>query len=196
MYLLLPVYQKVTMGGVILSGIITAISVLVLTYYLPNDLPLVVRVGPCIYWLIFFAIGAYYSNLERNYSLWLPFTLLVIGGVTQIIEYNFLSDIGRDGIGLKFSSWVYSLGAILVLISDKVEKLYRDNVLTSFIKYIGDNSFGIYLVHMLTLIIITRFISDKWVVAWGIAVIASLIIIIVSKMMLPNLSRKYLGFKQ
>ena len=180
----------------ILSGLITAISVFVLTYYIPANLPLVVSVGPCVYWLIFFAIGAYYSDKPRDYSLWLPICLLVVGGITQIFEYNILVDLGRGGIGIKLSSWIYSSGAVLILISDALEKKYCENRVFTIIRAIGVNSFGIYLIHMLLLIPICRLTSNCWIVDWILAIICSMALIMISKKIFPKLSNKYLGFKQ
>ena len=75
--------------------VLTIISVFIHTYYMPSELPLVISVGPCVYWLIFFAIGAYFSDKNRNYSLWLPFCLLIVGCITRIFEYMILEEMEK-----------------------------------------------------------------------------------------------------
>lgn len=166
-----------------------------LTYYLPANLPLVVSVGPCVYWLIFFAIGVYYSDNSRDYPLWFPICLLFIGGIMQILEHKILVDLGKGGIGIKLTSWIYSTGAVLILISEKFENKYYENKVVSVIKTIGVNSFGIYLVHMLLLLPICR-LTNCWITNWILAVICSMTLILILKEIFPKLSNKYLGFKQ
>lgn len=182
--------------GVIISGLITIISVFINTYYMPSELPLVISVGPCVYWLIFFAIGAYFSDKNRNYSLWLPFYLLIVGCITQILEYMILEEMEKNGIGIKLSSWIYSLGVIMMLISEKVEKIYNENAIISIIHIIGVNSFGIYLVHMLVLIFIRRITHISWIEDWVLAIIFSMALIKLAKLIVPNISNRFLGFKQ
>lgn len=198
MYCLLPVYQLTIdkYGGVIISGVITAISVLIHTYLLPSNLPLVVSVGPCIYWLIFFAIGVYYSDKPSDYSLLLPVFLIIIGCISQIFEYKMLVEMGRGGIGIKLTSWIYSTGVVLLLISDKVKKGYKENIITGIIRTLGVNSFGIYLVHILVLIPINKLSSNYWIENWILAIICSMALITISKRIFPTLSIKYLGFTQ
>ena len=164
---------------------------------MPANVPLVVSVGPCIYWLIFFAIGTYYSDKPREYSLWIPICLLAIGSITQIFEYQILVDLGKFGIGIKLTtSWIYSTGEVLILISDVAERKYKENKVFSIIRTIGNNSFGIYLVHMLLLIPICRFISNCWIVDWILTVICSQALIVIFQNIFPKLSNNYLGFKQ
>lgn len=163
---------------------------------MPSELPLVISVGPCVYWLIFFAIGAYFSDKNRNYSLWLPFCLLIGGCITQIFEYLILEEMGKNGIGIKLSSWMYSLGVIMLLISEKVEKIYNENSIISIIHIIGVNSFGIYLVHMLVLIFIRRITHISWIEDWVLAIIFSMALIKLAKLIVPNISNRFLGFKQ
>lgn len=163
---------------------------------MPSELPLVISVGPCVYWLIFFAIGAYFSDKNRNYSLWLPFYLLIGGCITQIFEYLILEEMGKNGIGIKLSSWIYSLGVIMLLISEKVKKIYNENAIISIIHIIGVNSFGIYLVHMLVLIFIRRINHISWIEEWVLAIIFSMALIKLAKLIVPNISNRFLGFKQ
>ena len=196
MYLLLPVYQNIKLWGVVTSSIITTISVMLLTYVIPTNLPLTIYVGPCVYWLLFFAIGAYYSDKHRDYSLLMPSLIILIGFITQILEHDYLISLGRNGIGIKLSSWFYSTGAVLLLISEKIEKSYARNKVNTYIKTIGDNSFGIYLTHMLVLIVVGRFLPNVWSLKWIITLVVTFFFIIITKRIFPLLSNKYLGFKQ
>lgn len=195
MYCFLPICKNITMGGVILSGVVTFSSVALLTYRLSPIQPLVLQVGPCVYWLLFFAIGAYYSSNRRDYTLIFPFLLCIAGFFIQLVEYSWLSDIGKNGIGIKPSSWLYSLGAILVLISGKLEQLYKENTITKIVRIIGVNSFGIYLIHMLVLLFIQRLSIENWIVKLVLTLVTSLLIIKIIKKYLPQISIKYLGFK-
>ena len=81
-------------------------------------------------------------------------------------------------------------------ISEKVEKIYNENAFISIIHIIGVNSFGIYLVHMLVLIFIRRITYVSWIEDWVLAIIYSMALIKFSKLIVPNISNRFLGFKQ
>lgn len=184
------------MSGVIVSAIITAISVVFLNYVIPINLPLTLYVGPCVYWLLFFAIGAYYSDKHRDYSLLIPLIIILIGFITQILEYNYLMSLGKNGIGIKISSWIYSTGIVLLLISEKIENFYTGNRDEYYIKILGVNSFGIYLTHMLVLLVISKLLPAFWLLRWGLTLVITLFFIIMLKRLFPLVSNRYLGFKQ
>lgn len=185
------------MGGVLASGLITILSVFLLKYHIPNQSSLLLHVGPCIYWLFFFAIGVYYSQKERNYSLFLPFILLMIGGITQMIEYQYIESLGKGGIGIKGTSWVYATGVIFVLISEKSEKLYKSNVYTKPIQQLGENSFCIFLMHSILLIPLRRYCGGfGWLATWVFTTLSCMAFITVSRKILPSKYYKYLGLKQ
>lgn len=195
-YALLPLLQKFHRRGVILSALITAISVIIFNYFIDVQLPLVVRVGPFVYWIVFFALGIELSNRKRNYSLILPIILLVIGFVTQLYETHYLMDLDKGGIGIKVSAWIYASGTILILFSRKLEILYKERtIITKAVRYVGELSFGLYLIHCYFITVINHFLP---LLNWGykgiMTVILSILFIVCCKKIFPKLS-KLIGFR-
>ena len=173
----------------------------VVTYYnIIRDahLPLIIYAGCCLLWLMFFVVGCALSSIDRNYSLKMPVILLIAGFVLSSLEsYCYLSNY-RLGFGIKPSSFVLSLGAILLLMSKKVENYYNihKNLYTRALEYIGGVSFVMYLIHNYVIGWIlphTGMLNNIWLVRWLIVVVVSLFSVLSMKRIIPHKCKYYLG---
>lgn len=186
-------------GGVILTALLSVISILAVTYMLHiegKSFPLIMYAGPFVLWILFFMLGIWYSTHSRNYSL-IPAILIVIFGlITSVIETRYYLSMRGSGLGIKLSSFIYSAGMIMLLFSEKVEKLFAENSLTRIVLYIGEVSFGIYLVHMYVRIAIGYLNINSWGIEWILTLLITIGIIAITKRILPEkFTKKYLGFR-
>lgn len=190
-YLLVPVLKN-NQVGVILSGCISIISIIAITWYLRiegNALPLILYAGPFVVWVVFFVIGMYLSKHKRDYSLSILLVLLVLSFASQYWEYRLIG-----GVGIKATSFVFSFIAILILFSQKAVKLYKSNMITNIICKIGDISFGLYLMHCFVVMGVQKLLPfHLWIIDWLLVVAISSILIFCTKKIIPELSKKYLG---
>lgn len=197
-YALLPFLRNVKLRGVIFSACISFASIIALTYMTKIsgvELLLIGFAGPFPVWLIFFVIGIYLRNNKRNYSLILPIILLILGLLLQYMETRFWNINYGGGFGIKLSAFIYSLLIIVVLFSNKSENLYRRNIITKIVEYIGSISFAIYLYHMFTTYSFgILHINDlSWLIRWGACLIMTIIIVEVMKRIIPKKSHWYFG---
>lgn len=88
-YILLPVFVKFNkLRGVVLTFIISIISILAVTYLMKVqgvNIPLLIYAGPFPLWIVFFFMGVYFSNKDRNYGVTIPIITTIVGLVLQIV---------------------------------------------------------------------------------------------------------------
>lgn len=159
------------------------------------DLPATISVGPFVYWVFFYFMGVYLSDKKRDYSLFLPVILIVVGFVTQIFETKYLMSCGNLGVGLKISSWIYSAGVILLLFSSKVERtLTRNNKCYTMMVKLGTMSFGVYLIHVYSLMLESKIVhSDNWLISFVIISILTTGIVLLLREIIPEKYWKIIG---
>jgi peptidoglycan/LPS O-acetylase OafA/YrhL len=140
-------------------------------------------------------LGIYYSKYDRKYSLKGVFILVLIGVILECIETYYLNFNYEGGIGIKLSSYIYSYGIILLLLSPKIEALYKDNYLTRTISYVGRNSFGLYLTHcyVITMVKVLYPISS-WFLSYFVVVSLTILLVMMSRKIFPKYINKYIGF--
>lgn len=158
-YLLFPMLQKVKSGGVILAFIITMIAIELVTYLdlvKGYGMSSLVKGGPFPVWLVFFVAGVYLGNMkERIYRLWPWFIVFVIGLFLSFLETKWLYPLHHVGYGIKPSSHVYSLAVIMVLFSEKIQKMFTSyNLFFRVFVWLGRISFGVYLIHCFFIIVL------------------------------------------
>lgn len=203
-YLLLPAFQKYkacSMGGVILSIAISMACIGIVTYFnivLDLHLPLIVYAGCGLLWLMFYVVGCSLSSKSRLYSLKGVIVILALGFVLSYVESHYLLSRYSLGFGIKPSSFIFSLGMVLFLMSGKVEAfvMARQNSLFKVFEYIGNESFILYLTHCYVIGWIlphTGFLQDYWLTRWLVVVIISLLGIYLMHKLLPAKSKYYLG---
>lgn len=201
MYIFHPLIKKMTIdprvgGGIILS--INIFSLYLYNYYFNLEgMPTVMCVGPFVYWIIFYYMGVYLSESQRDYSLIIPVVMILVGFISQMIETHYLMSIGKTGVGIKITSWIYSAGVILLLFSKKVEsaiKLYNKCYL--LIMNLGLMSFGIYLTHVYFLMVQSFFFNSKyWVISFVFVAVITTLFVSVLKKILPSKLWRLLGLQ-
>ena len=162
-----------------------------------KSLPLIVYAGPFVLWIIFYMLGIWFSTHTRYYSLWPVWIITIIGLVASVIETKYYLPIHGGGLGIKISSFVFSAGIIMLLYSEKAEKLFRINRLNKTLVFIGEISFGVYLLHIYVCVLMTRLCPTQiWIINWTTTVVITIILIMVAKKILPQrFATKYLGFR-
>lgn len=201
-YLLAPLLIKHNNTSVLI--VIIAISILSAAAFeyvrFSNgiELPLIVY-GSFPPLLIFFYLGIYLTRHSRDYSLWLPLGLIIIGIILGLLHMDYVQDtFGVSAPGQKTSLYVFDIGCILLCMSRKSEMAFSDNSFTRKIIYIGEISFGIYLTHMYLVFIADRFLPsmrENWIGLWSLSIVLTIGIIEICKKISPALSRRYLGYR-
>lgn len=199
-YALLPLFVKFNnSGGVILTLLISAVSIMAITYLMKVqdlNLPLLIYAGPFPLWIVFFFMGVYFSNRKRDYGILLPAIITGVGLVLQIIEYSFWFEMGKIALGIKLSSFIFSFGVIWLLFSKKIETKYADNLIMRCVNWIGGISFGVYLLHCYLIIIANSlFPGIGWIEKWTLVLSMTILLIWVARSIFPKFSVKYLGFR-
>ena len=197
-YLLLPLLQKHLKRNMIFSILISAISICLITYantVRAMSLPLILYAGPFVVWFVFYMLGVYYSRIDRKYSLKYSIVVVLLGFFLECIETYFLNTRYTGGVGIKLSAFIYSYGVVLLVLHPQSEAIYRKNILTSCIAYIGKISFGIYLIHCYFIPVVDRFFySTSWMLRWSLVSLFTIIFIAVVRKFLPQRITKYIGF--
>ena len=197
-YLLLPVIQKrisnIALGGGIFC--ISMISVILITYTSITEYPLIVFAGPVIVWLIFFWLGVFLTNIRRDYKIGRIIIGILISFVLMLIETKIKHEATGGGYGIKPSSFAFSFLMILVLFSKQMEMKYiKGNIINKALVIVGDYSFPIYLIHCFVITFISHFVTIPiWIVRWTIVVIITMLVICISRKILPYKFLKIIGF--
>lgn len=184
-----------------MSVLVSFVMISVVTYYnivLDAHLPLIIYAGCCLLWLMFFVVGCVLSQKNRIYSLKMPIAIIMVGFILSLVEsYYYLSNYSL-GFGIKPSSFIFSLGAVLLLMNNKLEKFYlsHKNMCTRILEYIGGVSFAVYLIHCYVIGWILPHIgvfNNIWLVRWLIAVLISISVIEIMKKIIPHKWLYYIG---
>lgn len=180
------------------SMIISTISILLVTYLTRiqgMQLPLIIYAGPFITWFVFFMLGVYYSSERINYTVKQVIAVIVFGFALECIETYWLNTNYGGGYGIKLSAFIYSIGVIMLILSPKVKAAYKSNKLTSIVAYIGNISFGVYLIHCFVIKGVNYLLpTHSWALSWLLAVILTSIVVTAARKILPLRLNKYLGF--
>lgn len=200
-YILLPLFVKFKKSGigVILTFVISAISIIEVTYLMKVcdlNLPLLIYAGPFPLWIVFFFMGVFFSNCKRDYGIFLPIIVTIVGLVSQIVEYDYWLEMGKVALGIKLSSFIFSFGVIWLLFSEKMETMYTDNLIIRCVNWIGSISFGVYLLHCYLIIVANRlFPGIGWIEKWTLVLSMTILLIWIARSIFPKFSVKYLGFR-
>lgn len=183
----------------VLTFIISIISILAVTYLMKVqgvNIPLLIYAGPFPLWIVFFFMGVYFSNRDRDYGVTMPIIVTIVGLALQIAEYSLWYDMGKIALGIKLSSFIFSFGVIWLLFSKKMESSYADNRLMRCVNWIGGISFGVYLLHCYLIIVANKlFPGIGWVEKWTLVLSMTILLIWGAKSLFPKFSIKYLGFR-
>lgn len=203
-YIALPIVKKYISddrykGGVVTSCLVSFIWITGVVYMNTikgMGIPLLLYAGPLPCWLMFFTIGVLIGQeAERRYSIALPTLITIMGYIFSVIESNYLLEQYGQGVGIKPSSFIYSVGMIYVLFSNKVERLIcRTGVFYKIFVKIGSLSFGIYLIHCYFIhYIVGRLSIDSWFLKFVMSLMLTILFIVILQKILPPRYHKYLG---
>lgn len=113
---------------------------------------------PIFCFIIYFVIGLWYSQKKTFGLIKLLGALLVEFFVLSVFESYFLMNGSLSSSGLKPSSVLFSIAAVIFLYSTEIrEKLNLKKWIFPF-AFLGCYSFGIYLTHLYFLIIFSKFL--------------------------------------
>jgi peptidoglycan/LPS O-acetylase OafA/YrhL len=199
-YLLLPVLQKtaVTINGLVAALSISLFSTLLIEYIFfvkRLTIPLLMYAGPFPIHLISFAIGLYAGKHEISTKLtkWC-IVLAIIFFLGSYLESFIISQTinTTPSTGIRLTGFFFCIFIILIALSLKDK--FKSSNLTNYICKIGNNSFGIYLIHMYVLSLFIRKLDLYWLFEIPIVLFISILVISTVRKISPSLSKKYLGF--
>ena len=199
-YALQPLLAKINLGGVIFSLLITASFVMADMYVIAikgNHIPLLFECGPFVMWIAYPAIGYYLGKNGRNYKIAIWLVLMVLSLLACMIESKWLYSFHGEGLGVtKLSSLCFSLCAILVLFSENTQHFFNPyNWIYKTIVYVGEVSFGIYLIHKYFLdFLIEPFVEDTLLRAF-LTLLSSIALIAIVKKIIPLGLSRTIGFR-
>ena len=148
-------------------------------------------------WIAYPAIGYYIGKNKREYKVSPWILLMFLGLVACVLETKWLYCFHEKGVGAtKISALVFSFSAIMVLFSEKTQCLIEsDKFWYKLLVYVGELSFGIYLIHKYFLdYLISPFVNDTFLRA-TITLIATVAIIALIKKIVPPTVSRILGFR-
>lgn len=208
-YLLLPVIQKITPPrlnkshtkyiGLVFAAVITILAVSVVVWgrsICGIHIPLIVFAGPFPLWIVFFVLGVYLANADRNYNIKYLLVLTILALVLQMIETHYLDKFHGVGDDIKISWVLYSFVVILLLFSKRLEIIYNRNfsVINTAVTYVGVWSFGIYLTHYLVRFVYYHLVPLRfWPLDWFLVIMLDLMFLYFVRRVLPKQSYKLLG---
>ena len=152
-------------------------------------LPLIVYAGPFPVWCVFFAMGCYLRKCERKHSLFLSIIAVAIGLALEYVETLYLNRYYSGNMGIKCSSFVYSMAVITLLFSSRLEQVYKQNNITRVVEYIGSISFAVYLFHSYIIQIFSKLHITTvmpWILRWAICLFTTILVIELLKTILPK----------
>ena len=197
-YILLPMLQKYKNIMMPLSIVISILTISLITYLSAIQgiqLPLIIYAGPFITWFVFFMLGVYYSSSKINYTVKQAIAVIIFGFALECIETYWLNINYGGGYGIKLSAFIYSIGIVMLILSPKVKAAYKSNKITSIVAYIGNISFGVYLIHCFVIMGVNYLLpTHSWVLSWMLVVILTSMLIASARKILPHGMNKYLGF--
>lgn len=161
-------------------------------------LPMTLYGGPFPLLIVYFVLGMCLGQRSRDYGLMWPVLGICSGLVLEYFESRFL--FGFHGLGLggiKLSAYLYSSAVIMLLFSERIEKVYEkySGYMQGVVK-LGNISFGVYLMHCYVITFVRLLTPDLcWGLEWAIVVILTSGFILLVKSIIPNFAVKYLGFR-
>lgn len=201
-YLLIPVIQRLRSGlaiGITAVTYIVHVSIFIYcSYYLYMKIPLVIYGAPFTLLGFYFVIGVVLGKSKRSYSLILPLVGIIIGTLLQLLETYWLNTHFGGGFGVKLSSIVYCTSVIVFLFSKKLDMAYNcaENILGRTIRYIGQLSFGIYLIHVYFLFVLLHFWPHpNFYLLWITVTLFSVGSVTLGKKVFGRYAEKYFGFR-
>ena len=191
----------------IYSGLIIFVSMVVL-FFLTNvkniSIPLVAYAGFSPVWIVFFVLGLYLGKNKIQLSTRKLIIFTIFGLLVSVTETYFnIWYTGRfTGLGIKTGAFIYSFLALILLFSFNTN-FSSGSIIWKFLVYIGNISYGIYLIHMyfmsyLIKPIITHIQINNWFLQQlfiiSLTLVFCMTMIFFAKKINNSFAVKYLGF--
>ena len=198
-YVLLPIIKKIKSFSNIIPFTISLISSLVAAYYISwggfSSLPIIFYAGPFYVWIVFFVLGTILGgakNLIIQINYIGCFSLILMGLMIQFFELFIMHDNGVFSVGLKMSSVLFSISAIIVIFS-KSNNLALD--CNNRLVKLGSISFPIYLIHSYFALLVGRLSHGliPWFLSWMLVCALSIGAVYYCKHYIPKRLHYYLG---
>ena len=202
LYILTPILVRYNnlCWGIIIPAIVSCVSIVVVSYLLlieGRQISLIAYAAPFVVWLIFFMMGVYFSNHQRDKILFPGILIAAIGLTASVIESIYYLSLYGSGMGIKLSAFIYSAGVLMIIFSKQAESIFKENRMTKLILWIGEVSFGIYLIRMYVRYVLNYIVNiDSWLLNWFLIItLSSIIIIILKKFVSSQTLIKYFGIR-
>ncbi len=187
-----------------LTSMASLIVIFYLTKILDIALPLILYAGPFPVWALFFVIGIYLGKNKVKIKMSYLAVFTILGLALSIAETYFTIAFKNEftGLGIKIGAFAYSLAIIMMLFSFDLN--YKsDSIVWKTITYLGNISFGIYLLHMYFLSYLIRplinrisidgYFANQFVLI-TLTLLCCMITIVITRKISKKYSIKYLGF--
>lgn len=186
-------------GGIVACSLVSTIAILLTSWLIHvegKSYPLLLYAGPIYLLGVFYMLGIWLRKHEDTSYFRIGLLIAVTGYLLQILECSYYMKLNGGGLGIKISSAIFSTGIILMLVSKRRATLFKETPFTRAIAWIGEVSFGVYLLHVYVIFILhTIFGGMPWVVGWGLAFVWTIAILFFTKRMFPEkFTYKFLGF--
>lgn len=146
-----------------IGWVIAPVSILIFKYYglltgfEYNGYITLAWADSCLGWFTFYYLGLLLGNqiIEKNYSIRSLLGLYILSIILQIAEgygWLLLGD-ANCGTQLKLTSLLTSSLFLLIIYATLKQGI---TIKSSFLRLLGDHSFGIYLCHIMVIIILSR----------------------------------------
>lgn len=198
-YILTPTLIKHPKTSLVVTCAISMITIMITSYIINVQrirLPLIAYAGPAYLWIIFFMLGIFFRKFGYSKSCITGGGLALIGLGLQIGEAYYIYCLnGSCRVGIKPSSFIFSIGVIMLLFSTSVRSLLLNLLNNRYIQWLGTVSFTVYLIHMYPLLIINHYIdTDSWFIEWALGISVTVgIVYILDFLIKPNKLRQLLG---
>lgn len=195
MYVLHPIIVRYARYGMYETIVVmfNLVAVAYLTYFGNPELPTAARVGPFIYWIMFYYLGAkLYNSTESKDSLKYLIPLSMFLFIAQFFETYYV------GPGIKVTTWLWCYVAIRILFNKSIQRKISNTwpLLIKTLAELGRYSFGVYLAHIYIIIVANKL---GLYFPWGISILLvcslTFAIVRVADYLLPSKIVKYIGLK-
>lgn len=161
------------------------------------QLTLLIECGPFVMWLVFPLLGYYLADKNRYFNIKILLSLLLFTLLMCIVESRMLYLPYKSGLGYtKISAVLFSCVAVIMLFSQNVKDLFNPSkVISKVIVKIGENSFGVYLIHKYYLDFCVSPIVEDMIIRAFLTLSLSITTIYLSKFLFPKYINSYLGFR-
>ena len=205
-YFLLPVMQWLANKkntGLFIAFMVSLISTIILYYtvYIAQiNLSLILYGGLFPFWTLYFVLGVFYGKGYKFGISWklLAVIFILFVPILYAETYYMVADLGYNlpaAMGNRKFSWIIFCIVSLLLMFEAAGS-YKSNFFTRFMSVAGEYSYGIYLIHLFFLLFVIKAINPNihWMIETVLSLLLSMGFIWVCRKIIPEFSKKYLGF--